>query len=59
LQREEIEQVVSYSSEAQKCCFIVPHGIEKAAKKSLTSYPLFVAIRMAATLFPLVGDTVL
>ena len=59
LQRAETEQVVSYLSEAQKRRSIVPHGIEKASKKSLTSYPFSVAIRMAATLFQLVVDTVL
>ena len=38
---------------------IVPHDIEKAGKKSLTSYPLFVTVRMAAAIFPLVMDIVL
>ncbi|MFR2212138.1 MAG: hypothetical protein ACLS5O_11970 [[Clostridium] leptum] len=40
-------------SEAQKYLSIVPRGIEKAGKKSLTSY------RMAAPLFQLIVDTVL
>lgn len=55
----ETERVISYPSEAQKCCSIIPRGTEKAGKKSLAPYPLFVAIRMAATLFQLVVDTVL
>ena len=59
LQRTEPEQVVSYPSEAQKYLSIVPYSTEKAGKKFLTSYPLSVAIRMAATLFQLIVDTVL
>ena len=38
---------------------IVPHSTKKAGKKFLTSCPFFVAIRMAATLFQLIVDTVL
>lgn len=48
LQRAETEQVVSYSSEAQKCLSIVPHSTEKAGKKFLTSYPLSVAACLPA-----------
>ena len=48
LQRAETEQVVSYPLKAQKCCSIVPRGTEKAGKKFLTSYPLFVATRLPA-----------
>lgn len=48
LQRTETEQVVSYPLKAQKCLSIVPRGTEKAGKKSLTSYPLFVATCLPA-----------
>jgi len=48
LQREETEQVVSYPSEAQKCLSIVPRNTEKAGKKFLSSYPLFVATCLPA-----------
>lgn len=48
-----------YLSKAGNCCSIVPRGIEKAGKKFSTSYTLFVAICMTATLFQLVADTVL
>ena len=48
LQRTETEQVVSYPLKAQKCLSIVPRGTEKAGKKSLTSYPLFVATCLSA-----------
>ena len=48
LQRAETEQVVLYPSKAQKCLSIVPHSTEKAGKKSLTSYPLFVATCLPA-----------
>ena len=42
------EWVIQYPSEMQKCCSIVPRGIEKAGKKSLTSYPLSVATCLPA-----------
>lgn len=45
--------------ESGKCGSIVPLDMEKAGKKPLTSYPLSVAIRMAATPFQSVVDTVL
>ena len=48
LQRAETEQVVSYPLKAQKCCSIVPRGTEKAGKKFLISYPLFVATCLPA-----------
>ena len=38
---------------------IAPHSTEKAGKKPLASYPLFIAIRMAATLFQFIVNTVL
>jgi len=48
LQRAETEWGISYPSKAQKCCSIVPRGTEKAGKKSLTSYPLFIATCLPA-----------
>ena len=42
-----------------KCCPIAPCDIEKAGKKSLTSCPPLIAIRMAAALLPLIVDTAL
>lgn len=48
LQRVETEQGIPYPSEAQKCRSIIPRGTEKAGKKSLTSYPLFVATCLSA-----------
>ena len=59
LQWAETDQAISYPSKAPKCRSIIPRDTEKAGKKFLTSYPLFVAIRMATTLFQLVVDTVL
>ena len=54
-----MKPVIQFPSELQKCDSIIPRDTEKAGKKFLTSYPSFVAIRMAATLFQLVVDTVL
>ena len=47
------------SLESAKLLFYRSMRQENAGKKSLTSSPHFVAIRMAATLFQLVIDTVL
>ena len=38
----------TYPLKVQKCCSIVPRGAEKAGKKFLTSYPLFVATCLPA-----------
>ena len=59
LQSTEIMVAVQYPLKVQNYCSIVPRGIEKAGKKSLTSYPLFVATCMSATLFQLIVDAVL
>ena len=48
LQRAGTGQVISYPSETQKCCSIVPRDIEKAGKRFLTSYPLFIATCLPA-----------
>lgn len=48
LQRAGTGQVISYPSETQKCCSIVPRDIEKAGKRFLTSYPLSVTACLPA-----------
>ena len=48
LQWAETDQAISYPSKVQKRCSIIPRGTEKAGKKSLTSYPLFIATCLSA-----------